>query len=246
MNKIQEQKILINRIFLFSFALVATPISIFIFWASDSFSINSLFVILMYFTIWSNIFVFIWSGLSLINIRKKSEKINKILEHWFIKTTITLFIFLTGIVLNFILIPWEIVLHEIGDANVPNPNGLNFYTNLIIAILGASLFQHVLVPIFMVRDFFLTKGANIKEETSKFSLVKKTVISLIAPIIWFILSLIFIGTGILEPQYPFMHFFDTKGWELGINIIIILLICLSWIVLFYQMLVYSNKNNITN
>ncbi len=231
MSKNKKVKIdinlLINRVFLFSFCLFAIPISFIYDVVGDE--TYGILKWIMYFTIWANIFTFIWSTFAFINIFQKSEKIEKILENWFIKGTTVIFIFITGFVFNFILVPWVLIINK----------GFEGWTLLF----GYSIAQHFLVPIFMTRDFFLTKGFMFNKNENIKQIIYKLVISIITPLIWLILSLIFISLNIIEPQYPFMNLFETNGIELFINISILLIISISWFILFYFLFFYSKNRN---
>ncbi len=220
-----DNDLLINRILLFSFCLFAIPVSfIYDVLGDETYSVLKW---IMYFTIWANIFSFIWSSIAFFNIFKKSEKIDKIIENWFIKGTTIIFIFITGFVFNFVLIPWGLIYAKSFDG----------WTEFF----GYTIIQHSVVPIFMTRDFFLTKGFVFNKNEDKISIIKKLTISTIIPLIWLITSLIFISLNIIEPQYPFMNLFETNSLELAINIIVLSIISISWLLLFGFLFLYSNN-----
>lgn len=226
MNKEKKNRnLLINRVLLFSFSIIATPMSFIV----QGIPIG-IFTWLMYFTTLSNIFVFIWSSIVFLNIYLENFKIKSFSEHWFIKNITTLCIFITGVVFTIILFPWSIA---------ENPSN---WLAIVMFYFGLSLAQHVLVPIFMVTDFFLTKGSDINNQSNK-DLIIKTSISTIIPLFWLSLSLILIYFNVLSPQYPFMDVFDTQGNSLIINVFILLLIAISWMISFFLLLKYSNENN---
>ena len=184
----------------------------------------------MYATIWSNIFCFIWSVLGLTALIQANKKLEKIINHWVFKAAPVMWISVTFIVLNFVLIPESMAV-----------NGVKWTLELY---LGISIFQHVLVPIFMVNDFRLTKGFSKKTKYSWKKIISNSFLALIPAAIWICLSIILLWQGLIKPQYFFMKLFAESKKTIIINSII-----LGSVVVFFfagnmGLFLYHNKNSI--
>ncbi len=224
-----NKMLIINRTLLFFAAFVATYLY-FVHILLEAKEIDSLLVTIMFFTIWSNIFIFVWAIFGFISIFQVTNKMEKILNHWFIKGTPLVWISITFLVFNFYLVPYIFIDNSFKDS--------------LLIIFGWSFFQHFLVPIFMVADFVLTKGITTKEKRwEPKKILVNALISLIIPVIWLSLSLIFISQNIIPPQYPFMNLFDSEGKEFAINIVILIIISLMYIGFFIAIFLLDNKIN---
>lgn len=217
-----EKKLIINRTLLFAFSIIAFPLA----FLSEGITLGA-GQYLMYFTIWSNIIVFIWATIAFINIYLNNDKLEAIVENWYFKTTSMMFIFITGIVFNAILLPWMIVINGFGKS--------------ILIYFGFSFMQHVLTPIFMSRDYYLTKGCRLNEKQNIKDISIKVIVLMILPAIWLLVSLPMIYFNVIDPQYPFMDLFGVSNTVLIINIFIILGIALTGIILFYISIWLTNK-----
>ncbi len=229
MLKKSNKLLIINRTLL----LFASFVAIYLYFINvllQMDTLNSFLIDLMFFTIWSNLFIFIWVIFAFISLFKEDDKWEKILNHWLIKGTPLIWIGITFLVFNFYLIPYIFIENSFKDG--------------LLIIFGWSFFQHFLVPIFMTSDFVLTKGITTNNErwTAK-QIAKNTIISLIIPAIWLSLSLIFISQNIIPPQYPFMDLFDVSNKELTINIIILIIISCMYMSFFVGIFVIDNKIN---
>lgn len=226
-----KQKLVINRVFLLAFSIVAIPMSFVAVELFNATTTGNLYDIddwISTFTILSNILVFIWVSFAFANIYLKNEKIESLIETWYIKNIVTLCILITGVVYTLLLFPYNI-------SQKPDD-----WIKTITLYFGFSFAQHVLVPIFMVRDFGLTKGSNLSNQTNK-DLAIKTLISTVVPLVWLFFSLLFIGLGVIEPQYFFMNVFETKDAEQAIYITLLVVFVIGWTGLFFGSLKWSNK-----
>lgn len=229
MFKKDNKMLIINRTLLLFASFVATYLY-FINVLLQMKELNTLLVDLMFFTIWSNIFIFIWAIFGFISLFQASDKLEKILNHWLIKGTPLIWIGVTFLVFNFYLVPYIFI-------------GRGFKDGLLI-IFGWSFFQHFLVPIFMINDFVLTKGITSKAKRwNNKEIAKNTTISIIIPAIWLSLSLILISQNIIPPQYPFMNLFNVSDKELATNLIILIIISFMYIGFFIGIFVIDNKIN---
>ncbi len=227
-----DKKLIINRTLLLAFSSIGV-----IFWFFISFfhyeSSHDFLVEIMYFTIWSNIFVFIWAIFGFAAIISKQNFLENKINHWFWKGIPFIWITITFFVFNFYLLPRKII-----------HNNLNFKES-ILYIFGISIVHHFIVPLLMVNDYRITGiNGNNKEENglwSKKEIVKNTSYSVIIPLIWLILSLILISQNIIDPQYPFMDLFGVSSNVLAVNIIILILISIAYLFFTISLFLFSNK-----
>jgi len=227
-NRINK-KIIINRSLLLIFSsigiLVYFTISFFHYTSSHEFLVE-----LMYFTIWSNIIVFVWSIFGFISLFNQKNHLERKINHWFIKGTPFVWITITFFVFNFILLPLMITTKDLS------------LKESLLYIFSISIVHHFIVPILMMNDYRMT-GITRKKEgywTWK-DIIRNISISTIAPLIWLVLSLILISQNIIEPQYFFMDLFGVKNDVLTINILILVFISIAYLIIFMLLFVENNK-----
>ncbi len=238
---------LISKWFIFAFGTIAVPIY-FIFGTFDLHIIadsgyelasdNFILANLVYFTIWSNILAYIWSVLALLSIYGGLEKLYNFCEHPSIKSVPFIMMGITCIVSFIILYPLGYI-YLLGEYTFIKATWIIFY----VAFLTWLLFQHLMVWVVMVLDMVFTGGYRAKndEKENGKTIIINCAYSTIVPLIWLVLSLFLIGFGVIPPQYPFMDIFNQGPILTFINIIILVLIFVSWFISFWGLSVWSNK-----
>ena len=109
---------------------------------------------LLYFTTQSNIIIWFFYFLNLLFIFL-NKKYLKIVNSYYIRGSITLYILLTGIIFTFILYP-PFILLNLKKTNVTSWN----QNNLFSAILINLVLPHILIPTIVFYDFLKFKFKN--------------------------------------------------------------------------------------
>lgn len=204
---------------------------------------------LIYFTVWSNILAFIWVTMACFATATNNKLLNKIVEYPGFKNTPFIMMFITMSVSFIILYPFFCL-------TLTNDNGfwLALWITIQAAFLTPLLFQHGLVSIVLIADMKMTKGystLNGKKENGREWFLGLLIGSLI-PLAWVFLSVSFIATEQLVPQYPFMNLFpDVLGMDGTLHHnsmvtiisswITFLIIALVWFVYWILITKYTNK-----
>lgn len=203
---------------------------------------------LTFFTMWSNIIAMVWVIIALWAEISNKQKLKNIVESSVFKNLVFIMLTVTLIVAFVFLYP--LLTYDISSkmqsGEIIHDNSVawdTFYIMFYLIFLSPLLFQHLLVPIVIIVDYFLTKGYQTKgnvKESGRTSLINMLYASIV-PLSWFIISLILIGFGAIEPQYPFMNIYGVGIGREFLNIFIIIIIIALFLLLWWLLYKYTNK-----